>query len=447
MSLRLRSLRGRLIALFVLGLAVVIGGASAAIYVTLSAQLDRSVNERLTERADDIAATLDLTQPSIGEENGFAVVLAPTGTVITASSTIRKPAAVLSAAELARAAKAVVSVERTVAGLGANARLTAQPESIGGRDLIVVTGISLETLVEARQRLFTTLAVGGPLLVLLLGLGAWFVVTATLRPVRRISREAEEISRLDVGRRLPEPATTEVAQLSRTLNAMLDRLGESFERERAFVDDASHELRTPIAILRGELELASASEDVDELRRAVVSALEEAVRLADMAEGLLVLARSGVDDSQRPVESIELAPLVASVSGRLERVDAGATISVQIVGNGTVRGHRQRLEQIVGNLLANARRYADSRVLIEIVATADAATITVSDDGPGFPEAFLDTAFDRFTQADRSRRRSSGAGLGLAIVSALIELQHGAVSATNGPPYGGAVVTVTLPAR
>ncbi|MCU1366136.1 MAG: integral rane sensor signal transduction histidine kinase, partial [Ilumatobacteraceae bacterium] len=190
MALRLRSLRGRLVALFVLGLAVVIGGASTAIYVTLSAQLDRSVNDRLTERADDIAATLDLTQPSIGEENGFAVVLTPAGTVVTASSTIRKPAAVLSAAELARAAKAVVSVDRTVAGLGAEARLIAQPESIGGQDLVVVTGIPLETLVEARQRLLTTLAVGGPLLVLLLGVGAWFVVTATLRPVRRISREA-----------------------------------------------------------------------------------------------------------------------------------------------------------------------------------------------------------------------------------------------------------------
>ncbi|MCU1399039.1 MAG: integral rane sensor signal transduction histidine kinase [Acidimicrobiales bacterium] len=447
MAFPLGSLRGRLVALFVVGLAVVIGGASTAIYVTLSAQLDRSVNDRLTERADDIAATLDLAQPSIGEENGFAVVLTRTGTVITASSTIRKPAAVLSAAELARAATSVVSVDRTVAGLGAEARLIAQPESVGGHNLVVVTGIPLETLVEARQRLLTTLAVGGPLLVLLLGLGAWFVVTAALRPVRRISREAEEISRIDVGRRLPEPATTELAQLSRTLNAMLDRLGESFERERAFVDDASHELRTPIAILRGELELASASHDVEELRGAVVSALEEAVRLADMAEGLLVLARSGVDDSQRPVESIDLAPLVESVAGRLERLDIGAMISVQIVGHGTVRGHRQRLEQIVGNLLANARRHADSRVLIEIAAIADAVTISVGDDGPGFPEAFLDTAFDRFTQADPSRRRSSGAGLGLAIVSALIELQHGAIAASNGPPYGGAVVTVTLPAR
>ena len=443
MRLKVHSLRGRLVGLFAIGLTIVIAGASTAVYATLVAQLDRSVNDRLSKRADIIAGALDLKRPNIDEDYGFGIVLTFDGSVVTASSTIRRPRSVLTATELAEATTTVVSINRTVPGLGQHARLLAQPENIGGEHLIVVTGTSLDAQVDARQRVFTTLAIGGPLLSLLLAVGAWFVVTAALRPVRRISEEAEEVSRLDIGRRLPEPATTELAQLARNLNAMLDRLAESFERERAFVDDASHELRTPIAILRGELELASGSTDVDELRHAVGSALEEAVRLADMAEGLLVLARSGVDNALQMSEPIDLFALVSDVARRLERVDR-REVRVDVEGAAGMHGHRRAIEQIVDNLVANARRYANDRVTVQIATRGVQTVISVCDDGPGFPEQFLVSAFDRFSQADPSRRRASGAGLGLAIVSALIERQGGTVTARNGPPLGGGVVEVTL---
>ena len=162
MRLKVHSLRGRLVGLFAIGLTIVIAGASTAVYATLVAQLDRSVNDRLSKRADIIAGALDLKRPNIDEDYGFGVVLTFDGSVVTASSTIRRPRSVLTATELAEATTTVVSINRTVPGLGQHARLLAQPENIGGEHLIVVTGTSLDAQVDARQRVFTTLAINWP---------------------------------------------------------------------------------------------------------------------------------------------------------------------------------------------------------------------------------------------------------------------------------------------
>jgi len=446
MRLTPRSLRGRLVVLFALGTIAAVGISSVAIYATLNAQIDHAVNSGLAARADDIAGTLDPTKPQIREDDGFALVLTPDGQVVTASATITEPAKVLTVDEFRQATLGPISVDRGVTGLGQHARLLAQPEDIGASRVVVVTGTALDTEVAARQRLVQSLALIDPLLVVVLAMGAWLVTGAALRPVRRISNEADEISRVDLGRRLPEPITEELAQLARTLNAMLDRLAAAFARERGFVDDASHELRTPIAILRGELELAVDSDDPVELHRTILSALEETEHLAELADDLLVLARAGAAGLPLRPEAVDLNAATREIAERVDPVDYRA-IAITITGDATVWADPFRVAQIITNLVANARRYARSRIAIEIVDHGDHALLQIADDGAGFPIDFLATAFDRFAQADPSRQRQDrGAGLGLAIVAALAEAHHGHAEARNGPPLGGAVVEVTLPA-
>jgi two-component system, OmpR family, sensor kinase len=440
------SLRGRLVLLFVLGTTAVVTFSSVAIYATLNAQIDRAVDDGLSSRVDDIAGALDLADPQIRADDAFALVLQPDGHVVAAAAAISQPTTVLTADELRRATTGPLIIDRPVKGLGRHARLLAQSEDIGSSRVVVVTGTSLGTLVAARARLVRILAVAGPLLVTVLGVGAWLVVGAALRPVRRMSRQAEEISRLDVGRRLPEPTSTELAELASTLNAMLDRLARAFEHERAFVDDASHELGTPIAMLRTELELAVDSNDVGELRDAVANALEETERLARLAEDILVLAREeAVRVPMRP-EPVDLSALATRVVARF-RDEARQNHTISVSGTAMAWADPRRTEQIVDNLLSNAARFARHHIGIVISDAGRQVRIAVADDGPGFPEPFLASAFDRFTQADSTRRRQgAGAGLGLAIVAALAEAQDGRVQARNGPPLGGAVVETELPA-
>lgn len=444
MLLRPKSLRGRLVALFALGTAAALAVSSIAIYATLNAQIDHAVNTGLDSRADDIAGTLDPQQPSIREDEGFAIVLDLSGRVITASTAIAQPDSVLTADEIRQAIAGPVTIDRAVAGLGRHARLLAKPENIGSTGIVIVTGTSLDTEVAARQRLLLSLAIAGPLLVVVLGTGAWLVTGAALRPVRRLSNEADEISRLDIERRLEEPDTEELAQLARTLNAMLARLAAAFEHERGFVDDASHELRTPIAILRGELELAVDGDDPAELRRAVNSALEETERLGQLADDLLVLARAGASGLPLRPETVDLNSTAREIAERLEQADS-RDITTSVNGNAVIEADPLRLSQLMTNMVANARRFAEQQVVIDIAELGELARIRVADDGPGFPEDFLPVAFDRFAQADPARRRHGGAGLGLAIVAALADAHDGRAEARNGEPLGGAVVEVTLP--
>lgn len=226
---------------------------------------------------------------------------------------------------------------------------------------------------------------------------------------------------------------------------MLDRIEVSFARERAFVDDASHELRTPIAIARAELELGlQRPRDHQAMAESMRSALEEVERLGQLAEDLLVLARADagmLPIRQAPVELRSLAQHLAS------RLGAQPGPAVDVTGPEVlVEADRQWLEQMLTNLVHNARRFAAGRVRIDVASDGDAVRVTVADDGPGFPAPLVPVSFGRFSRADPARGRiGGGAGLGLAIVAALTEAHGGSVEASNGPPLGGAAVTLRLP--
>jgi two-component system, OmpR family, sensor kinase len=291
---------------------------------------------------------------------------------------------------------------------------------------------------EVLAALLALLLVVGPLALLLAAFAGYRLAGAALRPVESMRREAAEISAETSGRRLPVPdARDEVRQLGETLNEMLERLDEGLLRERRFVADAGHELRTPLALLRTELELAlRRPRSPEELASAIRSATEEVERLIRLAEALLLLDSSG--GAALRVGELDAGELLDAVARRFAARAAAADRTIEVEGGGSFRGDRDRLEQALGGLVDNALTHGEGRVRLEAEREADSIVLRVSDEGHGFPDDFLPRAFERFSRADEART-SGGAGLGLAIVDAVARAHGGRASAA------GATITLVLP--
>jgi signal transduction histidine kinase len=352
---------------------------------------------------------------------------------------------VLRPAQLREAAATPQFFERGgLPGVEGDARLLAAPAANGGRAAIVVVGSSLEDRDEALSSLASLLLIGGPVALLLASAAAYWLATSALRPVEAMRRRAAEISARSPGERLPVPESRdELHRLGTTLNEMLGRLEEALQRERRFVDDASHELRTPLALHRAELEMAlQYQSDAGELRRAIASAVEEADKVIDLAENLLVLARAG----ERPAAAdVDVRGLIVNVAERMRPAAERANRRL-VVGEAdavTVRGDRGRLERALANLVDNALRHGSGDVEISARAAGSSVSLHVTDRGAGFPADFLPRAFERFSRADRARA-GNGTGLGLAIAAAIAERHGGRAGAANRPD-GGADVWLELP--
>jgi signal transduction histidine kinase len=293
--------------------------------------------------------------------------------------------------------------------------------------------------VEAVTR---TLVVGLPGLVLLVAGVAWLLVGRSLRPVEAIRTEAEAITGSTIHRRVPEPgADDEIGRLARTMNAMLGRLEASQLRQRQFVSDASHELRSPVAAIRSDLEVAlreGAGADWPTVAGAV---LGEEARLERLLDDLLVLA--GADEGAGPPPStpVDVTALVADDAARSRRVPVRA----HVAAGAFVPGAARDLGRVVTNLVDNAARHARTAVDVTVSVTAGSVVITVDDDGPGIPPADRERVFERFTRLDEGRaRHDGGAGLGLAVARSVVTRHRGTVTATTSPTTG-ARLTVTLP--
>ncbi|WP_245679217.1 sensor histidine kinase [Actinomadura hibisca] len=306
-----------------------------------------------------------------------------------------------------------------------------------GETLTVYAGAPLDAQREAVGTVTRTMLVGLPLLLLVVAAVTWLVTRRALRPVAAIRAELAEITAAgDLARRVPVPRSKdEVAALAATTNTTLAALERSVARQRDFVADASHELRSPIASLRTELEVAQAHPellDVDGLAA-------EVVRLQHLAADLLLLAR--LDAGDRPAEPrpVDLADLVREEAGRRPGVAAVVEASPQVAGS------RGQLARVLGNLLDNAVRHADRYVRVELSESGGTAVIRVTDDGPGVPPADRERIFERFVRLDAARGRDDGgAGLGLPIARDLVEA-HGGTLAAGAAPGGGALLEARLP--
>ncbi|HLA66093.1 MAG TPA: ATP-binding protein [Acidimicrobiia bacterium] len=295
--------------------------------------------------------------------------------------------------------------------------------------------------VRASVRSFGAIvAIAVPILVGLLALLVWIIVGRVLRPVEAIRARVAEIGGGGLDRRVPDPGTDdEVGRLAATMNSMLDRLERSADRQQRFVSDASHELRSPLASIRTQLEVALAHPESSEWRGVAEGVLAESLRMERLADDLLLLARADEGGLHRGADRVDLDDVVASEAERYPMVSVGISSAETIIGD------EMALRRVVRNLVENAVRHAESRVTVSVTRIEDAAVITVDDDGSGIPMAHRSEVFERFTRLEEARSRDAGgAGLGLAVVRGIVTA-HGGTVEVGDAPGGGARFVVTLP--
>jgi signal transduction histidine kinase len=307
----------------------------------------------------------------------------------------------------------------------------------------VLVARSTTDLSQGVHLLRVTLLVAFPLLVALLAAVLWRVLGAALSPVDALTAGAREITGGTRVGRLPEPESRdEIHRLAVTLNGMLQRLDAARARQRAFVADAAHELRSPLTNMRTELEVAQRLPDTTEWPVLASDLLTDVDRLSRLVDDLLLLARSD-DGAGRalpaPRREIDLGELLGDLASRYPGVHY-----LRPAAPLPITTDPDALARVVGNLLDNAVRH--KRSAVRLSATADGAyhRITVTDDGPGIPPSDRERVFDRFTRLDDARARDAGgSGLGLAIVRELVRRHGGTVTLTDAAP--GLRADVRLP--
>lgn len=390
------SVRLQITLAFTLAMAIVLAAFGAFIFVQTSDHLDESVDDTLEVRAADLAIR-NLGGPVLDQpldpEDSFAQIVAPGGRVEVSTEQV---------ADGAVAERPGTFDLKSVDGLDGRVRVLAA--QIGDGRLAVV-GATLEDRDEAVQNLLLLLVIGGPIALLLASLGGWWVAGRALEPLER-----------------------------------------GYERERRFVDDASHELRTPLALHKAELEIALRyAEDEAALRAAIASGIEEVDRLAQLADDLLVAARSGDEGLAVTTEAVDAEALLRTVAGRFESRARSANQPISVVSEPRLvfEGDRLRLEQALTNLVDNALSHGAGAIELKAERRNGRVRLSVRDDGEGFGEEFREHAFERFTRSDEARRRG-GTGLGLAIVETIATAHGGRAGiAADGAP--GAEVWIELP--
>jgi heavy metal sensor kinase len=442
-------IRLRLTLPFALGMALLVAAVGVFIYERVGGELlssvDQSLNVQLAESANHLGeGDRSLIDPDVNEGPRIAQVIMSDGTVASTSSAAVGP--VLSGDKLRRALDRPQRTTSDVAGLRGDWRLVSQPVRYHGAPAVLVVGRSLSSRTETLGRLGREFLITAPIVAVLTILAGYGLAAAALRPVEAMRRRAAAISAATPGRRLPvPPANDELSALATTLNEMLSRLEAAIEHERRFVADASHELRTPLALLRTELEVAlRRPRSHDELEAALRSAAEETERLVRLAEDLLLIARA--DEGVLPIRREEtparelLERVRRRFAGRAESL--GRRLQVKDADGLVVDADPARVEQALGNLVDNALQHGSGAVTLAARAENGHVELHVTDEGGGFPEQFVERAFDRFSRADEARS-AGGTGLGLSIVT-LIASAHGGRAHAANRPQGGADVWLEL---
>lgn len=450
-------IRLRVTLAFTAAMALVLVAVGFFLYYRLEARLDESINNGLRSRAGEVSALAQTSERTLGGSHNvsliepgesFAQVLMPKGRIVDSTPQLGdRP--VLSRSQLAEAVTSPTFLERArLPGIDATARLLAAPSETPAGKVVVVVGSSLGDRNDALDGLAALFLIGGPAVLLLAALAGYLATAAALRPVEEMRRRAAAISASEPDERLPvPPAKDQLRRLGLTLNEMLARIDATLERERRFVDDASHELRTPLTLHKTELELALRhGESEEELRVAIASGLEEVDRLVQLAEDLLVVARSEDGRLALALERLSVSDLLKTVAERFRACAAESRRLLVVDGEAglVIEGDRLRLEQALTSMVDNALRHGEGEVRIWAAADRDGIKLHVSDQGGGFPPEFIPRVFERFSRAGAARG-GGGAGLGLAIVET-IALAHGGLAGTANDPDGGADIWIEIPA-
>ncbi|MEY9962693.1 signal transduction histidine kinase [Streptacidiphilus sp. MAP12-16] len=462
-----RSLRLRLTALAALAVTVTVALATAVLVATLVSAVRANVTTTLNAYAESVAHSgTDGRWPqplpaAPGDPAMWAQVVDSSGTVLAATANIAGQPALYTLP----AGSTTPQPAPTSAGGRGDERVIAQRYVSGTTPVVVYAGGSTHLLGILTSDIQGHLLFVLPLVLLGAVAISWLLIGRTLRPVERIRAEAAEITGSGLHRRIPEPdSNDEIGRLARTLNTMLDRLQDSAVRQRRFVADASHELRTPVTAIRTSLEVGLAHPDRAPWPELATRAVNEAARLQRLVDALLLLARADDDTLLQHREQLDLGALAERVAGTAQ---TRIPIEIHAAEDVRVLGDPDQLTRLIRNLLDNADRHAGTQVRLTVTMDGpDAALLQVADDGPGIPVADRERVFDRFVRLQSARTRhageATGTGLGLSIAHDIATAHGGTITITDtdtdtatddgsatatddGSAQRGATFTVRLP--
>lgn len=441
---RLASVRVRITAAAVLVVGVALVAGSIALVVALRRSLTDDIRTSLELRAADVVSVLEEGTPPRGlavedAEDAFLQVVDAEGRVVASSPNLAGHGRVtdVGGGEEARVEGVPIDDDEfLVVGVAADS---------GGGAFTVLAGRTLEVVEESTGFVTRVLFLGVPVLLLVVGGTAWWLAGRALAPVEAIRAEVDDISAAELHRRVSEPATRdELARLAATMNQMLDRLERAQSRQRRFVSDASHELRSPVTTIRQHAEVALAHPDRANVQELAGVVLEEDLRLAQLVDDLLFLARA--DERRLAVDGrpVDLDDLVFEEADRV-RATTDLRVDTSAVSAQRVSGDPDHLRRLLRNLVDNAARHARTTVGLALGVAHGAAVLRVDDDGQGVPEGERERIFERFVRLDEARaRRTGGSGLGLAIVAEITRAHEGSVR-VEASPLGGARFELSFP--
>ena len=443
--MRAAGLRARTTAAVVLAATLFLGVAAVVFLALVHRTLVQNVDDAARLRLADVAQLAERgvligALADVGDDGTVAQVLDSAGRVLAASPSIRGTAALAPPAPTSGVV-VVRTVDRPPIGDGSPYRVAARHLPAAGLD--VYAAASLEPVTEAEQAVRLGTAYAAPVLLLVVAGLTWVVVGRSLAPVEAIRRRVASITLSQLDQRVPELATSdEIARLARTMNGMLGRLDDAARRQRAFVSDASHELRSPLATAGALLDVGLARPADTDWPALARRLREQHDRLDRLVDDLLVLA-SRDEHPRRACEIVHLEELVLR-----EAADARArgrvAVRIDAVDAAPVLGDADGLRRVVRNLVDNAVRHAASAVRLEVGVRGEHAILTVADDGAGISPADHSRVFDRFARLDGARDRArGGTGLGLAIVRDVVRAHGGSIDVSDAAP--GARFVVRLP--
>ncbi|MFD9568417.1 ATP-binding protein [Streptomyces sp. NPDC059982] len=425
-----RSVRTRTTLAACVSVAVVMLAASAVVQTLLRVNLEQTVEtgaREETEAVSRLAAAGRLTpQLPLGPGTDFIQVVDARGMVIAQSQNLTgRPALAPTGTHEGHR-----TYNLDALGEKHEQRVTTVATATPTGPVTVHVGASLRTADTAEDITTAALAALSTLMLLTVGVLTWRTTGRALRPVEAIRAEVAAISDRDLDRRVPAPRSDdEIAHLAQTMNAMLERLEAAGIRQRRFIADASHELRSPLAVLRTQLEVAHTHPDPKVRDTLVEGALQDTERLQALSADLLLLARLDATGQSRPGAPVDLAELVRTTVAA--RSTDPRTAALHTSGHVIVSGNALWLGRLLTNLLDNAQRHARHRVTVRLTAdpvTGD-AVLDVANDGAPIAAADREKIFERFTRLDDARSRDyGGTGLGLSIARDIAALHGGTIT-------------------
>ncbi len=425
----------------------VVGGG--ALLLQLSSSLTRSVDTSLTVQCRALSASLGAGQSlnpvpaSVGEAAFFQVV-GTRGRVLFSSPSVEGQDPLVKVTPRGTSTT-FITMSTAPIGTQDRYRVCAQRASYHGSPVVVVVGQSLRSSDQSLHDVRGLLLLAGPLLLALVGSLTWLLVGRALAPVESIRSKVAELSLQNLGERIPEPDSgDEIARLASTMNDMLERLNRSHRLQQAFVSDASHELKSPLAAAYTEVEVSLAHPDVTDWARSARDLLGDLERMRRIIDDLLVLAQHDEGSRSREREVVDIAAITQS-----ECDDASRWSPVPIECHAAsplhVEANASDLSRAIRNVVENAVRHATSQVVVNVLSHADEVDVNVFDDGPGIAETDRERIFDRFTRLDEARsREAGGSGLGLAIARAVMERHGGSVWLESTSPRTQFVLRLPL---